>query len=133
MTPLDASYYVSESDFIGIEKREKNVSNLRTISFALTPNQAKNIEHIATGCSKMAWDEIAKVVRFARNALYVSIALTALAAIGTGILDGVMKHISVTVCVLAVGLTVGSAKRLYDCALFVQECIDFGWSPLINR
>lgn len=106
-----------------------SMSPFQATMLALLPGQAETLEHIANCRGNMGWAGMAMGVRYARNALYVGTALTTLATIGMRKSDGVMKCMSGAVCVLGAGLTVGSAKKLYDSTSFVRDCFNKGYRP----
>lgn len=91
------------------------VSNLQVALFVLAPGAAESLESRANIDGNMAWQGIAKSVKYTRNALYIGIALTALATFSMCFAESVEKKI---ICgsLIGLGLTLvaWSAKKLYD-------------------
>lgn len=106
------------------------VSNIQAVAFALTPGAAEALERCARGVGNMAWDGMAKGVKYARNALYVGVALTTIAATGAVLSDEdstARRYACATVATLGAGLATLSAKRLYDATSLLQRLINSGF------
>ena len=105
------------------------ISNTQAVAFALTPGAAEALERQALGAGNMAWDGMAKGVKYARNALYVGVALTTIAATGAALSDDASEtsqYACATVATLGAGLATLAAKRLYDATSFLQKAINSG-------
>lgn len=58
------------------------LTNLQAFELALVPGNAETLERAALNEGNLALDGIAKNIKYTRNALYISVALTAFAATG---------------------------------------------------
>jgi hypothetical protein len=108
------------------------MSNTQAIGFALIPGAAESLERHAIGLGNMAWDGMAKGVKYARNALYFGVAFTAIAATGAA-LSGedstTRQYACATVATVGAGVATLAAKRLYDATSFLQSVVNSGARP----
>jgi hypothetical protein len=102
-----------------------SMSNTQAVRFALTPGAAEALESYANSASNLAWYGAAKAVKYTRNALYVGVALTTIAAMGASLTDSTAtQYACTTLATLSVGFTTLAAKRLYDATSFIQGAIN---------
>ena len=108
------------------------ISNIQAIGFALMPGAAEFLERYAVGVGGMAtinMDGAATSVKYARNVLYVGVALTTIAATGVALSDEdntTRQYTCATVATLGAGLATFAAKKLYDATSFLQRVINYG-------
>lgn len=100
------------------------ISTSMAIKLALRPGDAEALGTYANNKGYLALSGIAKGVKYARNGLYISVALTVIAAIGAGLAatGAVLQYSCAIVATCGVGLAIMYAKRLYDItALFIAS------------
>lgn len=103
------------------------MTNSQAIRFALTPGHAEELEHLSNCYGNLAWLGMAKAVKYSRNALYFSAALTTVAGLGA-VLSGAnhttRQYACAAVAVLGAGLSALSAKGLYNDTLRIQLIVN---------
>ena len=104
-----------------------SMSNIQALAFALRPGAAEYLEKYAISAGNIAWDGMVKGVKYARNALYVSVALTIIAGIGATL--STRQYACATVATMGAVLAIVAAKRLYNTTLFLQRAINAGLRP----
>jgi hypothetical protein len=102
------------------------MSNFEAVRFALTPGAAESLERQANDLGNLAQCGVAKSVKYKRNLLYVSAALTAIATIGAilAATGTALQFRCMVVAVLSAVQTILSAKMLYDVTAFLQPTIN---------
>jgi hypothetical protein len=110
------------------------ISNSQAARLALVPGAAEFLERYAVdSAGNMAWDGMIKDVKYARNALYLGMALTAIGAAGATLSVGdntTRQYVCATVATLGAGVTILAAKRLYGAATFFQRVISNSYTSL---
>lgn len=106
------------------------MSNTQAILLAFLPGCVEVLEQHSIQAGNMAWDGMAKGVKYARNALYGSIALVAIASIGIARSNNPMiKYPCAVIVISGAILAILSAKKLYDDTSLIQRLINSGMRP----
>lgn len=109
------------------------ISNIQAAGIALIPGIAESIETHATYEGNLAWAGMAKGVKYARNALYFTGALTIIAATGAALANGdstTTQYACTTVATLSAGVATLAANKLYKATSFLQAAADLGARPV---
>jgi hypothetical protein len=107
------------------------MSNTQAVIIALMPKAAESLENSANELSCLVWYKKTKEIKRARNALYVSTAVTIIATIGRFFnqSSSIKQYTCTITAVLGASLAVLNANKLYDATLFVQNVVNLGTRP----
>lgn len=104
-----------------------NMSTIQALEFSLVPGNAERLERYSERNGNMAWNGFARSIKYARNAFYISFALTSIAAIGNSFFSGEENKGSLEVCrlltVLGVGCSSLLGKKLYDASITLRDAV----------
>jgi hypothetical protein len=105
------------------------ISNTQAVKLALIPGAAETLENAAISSGNLAWDGMAKTVKYARNTLYVGVALTAIGAT-IAALSGedntTRQYAGATVGAIGTSIATFAAKKLWDATSLVQTTYNSG-------
>ena len=103
------------------------MSNIDAVMFALTPGAAEQIMEEANRSGNAAWLGMATGVKYARDAVYIGVALVAIAALGAAFTAAIGT--ATLVASIGASLTTFAAVKLYEMTAFIQLAVNANRRP----
>lgn len=104
-----------------------SMSNSQALQFALTPGAAEKLETISQNRGNLAWQGLAKGIKYARNFFFATATFTAVAATKTATNQNSYAYVVLTA--IGIGASFYTAQKLYQKAKTLQQLIQQGHHP----